>query len=64
MKILIISPGVYPVPATKGGAVENLIQMLITSKQITNTHDITIYTVFDKKADEIGKKINIYMIKK
>lgn len=59
MKILIISPGVYPVPATKGGAVENLIQMLITSKQITNIHDITIYTVFDKKAAEIGKEIKV-----
>ena len=32
MKILIISPGVVPVPAIKGGAVENLIEMLITSK--------------------------------
>ena len=40
MKILIISPGIYPVPATKGGAVENLIQMLI--------YAITIYKNLDQ----------------
>ena len=35
MKILFITPGTYPVPAVKGGAVENLIEMLISSKEVT-----------------------------
>ena len=58
MNILIISPGVYPVPATKGGAVENLIEILMKSKEITNQHKITVYTVYDEKAKKEAEKLN------
>ncbi len=58
MKILIISPGVVPVPAIKGGAVENLIEMLITSKEITKQHEITVYSIYDEELNKKIKNIN------
>ena len=58
MRILIISPGVVPVPAIKGGAVENLIEMLITSKEITKQHEITVYSVYDEELNEKIRNIN------
>lgn len=58
MNILIVSPGVYPVPATKGGAVENLIEILIKSKEITQKHKITVYTVYEKNIEHLTKNID------
>lgn len=58
MKILIISPGVLPVPAIKGGAVENLIEILLRSKEVTTRHDVTLYTIYDKEIDGIEKDLN------
>ena len=57
MKILIISPGYYPVPAVKGGAVENLIENLVRCKEITEKHKITLYTIYDKEAISEEKNI-------
>ena len=57
MNILIVSPGVYPVPAIKGGAVENLIEMLIKNENITKKHKITVYTVYENKIEELTKNI-------
>lgn len=58
MKILIISPGLCPVPAIKGGAVENLIEMLITSKEVTSKHEITVYSIYDQELNKRIKNIN------
>ena len=58
MNILIISPGVYPVPPIKGGAVENLIQMLIENEEVTRKHEITVYTVYEKNIEKSTKNIN------
>lgn len=57
MNILIVSPGVYPVPAINGGAVENLIEVLLKSDKITQKHNISIYTVYDNDAKKMGKNI-------
>lgn len=58
MNILIISPGVYPVPPVKGGAVENLIQMLIEDEEVTNRHEIVVYTVYEKGLEKMSQNLD------
>ncbi len=48
MKIGILTSGVMPVPAVKGGAVENLIDLYLAYNDQHQLHDITIYSVSDK----------------
>lgn len=45
MKIAMITPGLLPVPAVKGGAVEVLIQYLIEGNEKYKHHEIDLYTV-------------------
>lgn len=45
MKVGIMTSGVLPVPAQKGGAVENLIDCYIEQNEIIGKHDFTIYSV-------------------
>lgn len=49
MKIAIITSGILPIPAVQGGAVENLIDYCLDYNERHNIHDITIYSVYDKK---------------
>lgn len=48
MKIAILTSGILPVPAVKGGAVENLIDFYLAYNEQYHLHDITIYSVADK----------------
>lgn len=48
MKIAILTSGVMPVPAVKGGAVEYLIDLYLAYNEQHQLHDITIYSVSDK----------------
>lgn len=50
MKVLIVTSGVLPVPATKGGAVENLIEYIIKENEIHNKLDLTIVSIYDESA--------------
>ncbi|WP_342985840.1 glycosyltransferase family 4 protein [Clostridium saudiense] len=50
MNILIVSTGILPQPAVKGGAVETLVDTLIKYNEKTMEHNIKIYTVYDEKA--------------
>lgn len=52
MKLLIISSGVLPLPPVNGGAVENLIDMLLQDNEINKKYDITVYSVFNSEAIE------------
>ena len=45
MKVLVISPGVLPIPASKGGAVEKLIESYMRYNEIHHKVDFTLYTV-------------------
>lgn len=45
MKIAILTSGVLPVPAVKGGAVENLIDFYMEYNERHNLHDITVYSI-------------------
>ena len=48
MKIAILTSGVMPVPAVKGGAVENLIDLYLAYNEQHKLHDITVYSVADQ----------------
>ena len=56
MKLLFITPGKLPVPATNGGAVETLIQTLIDNNEITKKYSITLVSVYTKEAYEASLK--------
>ncbi len=54
-KIAIISAGKMPVPPVKGGAVETGIDQIIKENDKTSKIDLTIYSIYDKEAEEIAK---------
>ena len=47
MKIAIITTGIFPVPAVKGGAVESLVDSLLAYNEHHKLHDITVFSVAD-----------------
>lgn len=47
MKIALLTTGVLPVPAVRGGAVENLIDFCLDYNNKYHIHDITIYSISD-----------------
>ena len=56
-KVAIVTSGTFPVPPTKGGAVENLIQMIGNQNQILKKLDITIFSIDDLEARNQSKDI-------
>ena len=56
LKILIITPGKLPVPATCGGAVENLIQQLLDDNEKNTNFEFTVFSLYEEKAFEYSKK--------
>ena len=58
MKVLIVTPGRLPVPASRGGAVETLIDMLLKYNECAKEHEIHVVTIADKKAEESGKNFD------
>ena len=50
MRIAILTSGILPVPATKGGAVENLIDFYLEYNNQHHLHDITVYSIDDVDA--------------
>ena len=56
MKLAIITGGFLPVPATKGGAVENLIVNFISKNEEKKDFEITIFSDFDSEALEESRK--------
>lgn len=49
MKIAVVTPGVLPVPAVKGGAVETLIDYVVDYNECFLNHEITVYGIYDNK---------------
>lgn len=63
MKIAIITSGILPVPAVQGGAVENLIDYALEYNNQHHLHDITVYSVFNKKVHQhqaLQSQVNHY----
>lgn len=58
MKIAIVTPGIAPVPATKGGAVESLIEHILNENELREELDIDLYSIYEKNAEEVSKKYN------
>lgn len=56
MKLAIITSGYLPVPATKGGAVEKLVENFIKENEIKRKIEIIAFSVYDEKAKLISKK--------
>lgn len=50
MRIAILTSGILPVPATRGGAVENLIDFYLEYNDQHQLHDMTVYSVDDEEA--------------
>lgn len=55
-KVAIITSGFLPVPATKGGAVENLIVNLLKENEKKNNVEFNIISIYDDKANNESKK--------
>lgn len=49
MKIAILTCGILPIPAVRGGAVENLIDFYLEYNNRNKLHDITVYSPWDSK---------------
>ena len=49
MKIAILTSGILPVPAVKGGAVENHIDIYLKYNDEHKLHDITIFSISDEE---------------
>lgn len=63
MKIAILTSGILPVPAVKGGAVENLTDIYLEYNDKLQLHDITVYSIDDetvKHHPALQSKVNHY----
>lgn len=58
MKIAVITSGILPVPAVKGGAVENLIEFYLEKNEALGLHDITVFSVYDSCVSKSSVSIN------
>ena len=54
-KICIISQCSLPIPTTKGGAVETLVEYIIKENEKNHKFDFTIISIKEKEAEEISK---------
>ncbi|CAG9903006.1 glycosyltransferase family 4 protein [Bacteroides ovatus] len=55
-KIAFITPGWSPVPATKGGAVENLIEWLLDENEKMPFFECTVFSIYEKEASMLSNK--------
>lgn len=66
MKICLFTVGVLPVPPVKGGAVENLIKLLIDENELYSKVSFTVTSVFDSDAVKISnnyKNTDFFFVK-
>lgn len=56
MNIAIITSGYLPVPASKGGAVENIVENFIIENEIEKKVQFEIFSIYDENAEKIAKK--------
>lgn len=52
MKIAVLTSGIMPVPAVKGGAVETLIDFYLAYNHQHRIHDITVYSVWHPDVEQ------------
>lgn len=56
MKIAFLTVGMSPVPATRGGAVENLLEDLLDENEIKHNFDFSVLSLYEKEACEKSKE--------
>ena len=56
IKIAFLTVGTSPVPATKGGAVENLIEDLLDENENKHCFDFSVLSLYEDKAWKQAKK--------
>lgn len=54
--IAIISAGVLPLPAVRGGAVESLIDFILNENEVENKVKITVFSIYNEDAEKLAKK--------
>ena len=54
--ICIITQCSLPIPATKGGAVETLVEIILNENEKVGKYHFTLLSIHDKNAEEISKK--------
>ena len=54
--ICFITQCSLPIPTTKGGAVETLVEYIVDENEREKKYNITVISVEDEKAKEISKK--------
>lgn len=59
MRFAIITSGFLPVPATKGGAVENLIDNFLMMNDEYKDYNITVFSIYDQHAIQETKNLTI-----
>lgn len=56
MNIALIIPNTTPVPATKGGATENMMNLLIDVNEIEKRHHFLLFCSYEDEAYKLSKK--------
>lgn len=56
MKVAIITSGLLPVPAVKGGAIETLLDSFVEVNELEKKIQIDVYSINDRKARAISSK--------
>ena len=54
--LFIVSSGILPVPAVRGGAIENRIGYIINYNEEHPLYDITVLSIYDEKAEQVSKR--------
>lgn len=63
MRLAILTSGFKPVPAVKGGAVEQLVTDMIEANEKDHQYDIDLYTLYDRELYDFKyKNTNLIMI--
>lgn len=55
-KIAIVTSGSLPIPATKGGGVETLTEILLDENEKSHDFDFTVFTIYDELAIDKQKE--------
>ena len=56
-KVAIVTSGYLPLPPVEGGAVEALVQMIAEENELYNHINLTIFSVYNKKAEDEAENI-------
>lgn len=62
-EICFIIPPQLPYPPVRGGAVETLLDLFIKMNEINKKYSITVFSVYDEKAEKESKKLKYTNVK-